>query len=103
MDVNDQLAKMCREAKLDFITHKNINPRADLNKSRIHLTRNGLDKIGWNITNEDTRNIKWGHNWVKSSYVPSTPAKSQVYKSETIDLNTTQKTNQNLRYLCIKN
>ena len=51
LDVNDELAKMCREAKLDFITHKNVNPRADLNKSRLHLNRNGSDKIGKNFVN----------------------------------------------------
>ena len=34
---------------------------------------------------------KWGHNWVKGSDVPSTRAKSHVYKSETIDLNSTEK------------
>ena len=33
LDVNGKLSKMYREAKLDFITHKNINLRADLNKS----------------------------------------------------------------------
>ena len=50
-DVNDELSKTCREAKLDFITHKNINPRADLNKSRLHLNRHGSDKIGKNFVN----------------------------------------------------
>ena len=49
LDVNGELAIICREAKLDFITHKNINPRADLNKSRLHLNRNGSDKIGKNF------------------------------------------------------
>ena len=33
------------------MAHKNINPRADLNKSRLHLNRNGSDKIGKNFVN----------------------------------------------------
>ena len=40
LDVNDELSKMYREAELDFITHKNINLRADLNNSRLHINRN---------------------------------------------------------------
>ena len=51
LDVNDELSKMRREVKLDFITHKKINPRADLNKSRLHLNRNGSDKICKNFVN----------------------------------------------------
>ena len=52
-DVNDELVKMCREAQLDFIAHKNINPRAGLNtsRSRLHLHRNASDKIGKNFVN----------------------------------------------------
>ena len=49
LDVNDELSKMYREAKLDFITHKNINPKVDLNKSRLHLNRNGSDEIDKNF------------------------------------------------------
>lgn len=47
-DVNNELSKMCREVKLDYITHKNINPNVDLNKSKLNLNRNGSDKIGKN-------------------------------------------------------
>ena len=46
LDINVKLSKMCREAELDFIMHKNITPRADLNKSTLNLNRNGPDKIG---------------------------------------------------------
>ena len=38
-DVNNELSKMCREAKLDYITYKNINPSVDLNKSKLHLNQ----------------------------------------------------------------
>ena len=47
-DVNNELSKMCGEVKLDYITHKNINPSVDLNKSKLNLNRNGSDKIGKN-------------------------------------------------------
>ena len=77
---------MCRESQLDFIAHKNINPRAGLNtsKSRLHLHRNGSDKIGKNFGNFILKYYKWGHtgNCVKSSDIPSTLAQSQeVYIS----------------------
>ena len=51
LDANDQFLKMCREAKLYFITLNNINLREDLNKSRLHLNRNGSDKIRKNFVN----------------------------------------------------
>ena len=106
LDVNGELAIICREAKLDFITHKNINPRADLNKSRLHLNRNGSDKIGKNFVDFILK-YKWGHteNCVKSSDVLSTFTESQeVFGiSETNDLNATNETNQDLRCLPIKN
>ena len=106
LDVHDELAKMCREAKLDFITHKDINPRADLNKTRLHLNRNGSDKIGENFVNFTLKYYKWEHteNCVKSSDVPSSPAHSQeVYIPEINDLNANKETNQDLRCLRIKN
>ena len=106
MDLNDEHSKMCRETNLDFITHKNINPRADLNKSRLHLNRNGSDKIGKTFVNLILKYYKWGHKekCVKSSNVPSTSAQSQqVYISETNDVNSTKETNQYLRCLRIKN
>ena len=49
--VNKENLKMCRETKLDFIKHKNINPMTDLNESRLHLNKNGSDKIGKNFIN----------------------------------------------------
>ena len=44
-----KFGKMCKEAKLNFISHKNINPRADLNKSRLHLDRNRSDIVSKNL------------------------------------------------------
>ena len=45
LDVNNELPKMFREANLDFITHKNINPRAVLYKIKLPLNRNGQIKL----------------------------------------------------------
>ena len=64
LNVNDELSKTYRDAKLDSITHKNINRRVDLSKSKLRLNGNGSDKTGknlvnffWNIINEGTRKI----------------------------------------------
>ena len=46
------------EAKLDFVTHKNINPGTNLNKSRLYLNRNGSDKIGKNYVNLNLKYYK---------------------------------------------
>ena len=37
LKVNQKLLKMCKEAKFDYINHKNINPSTHLNKSRLYL------------------------------------------------------------------
>ena len=44
-EVNKELSRMCKKEKLPFLEHSNINPRAHLNKSRIHLNRNGSEKL----------------------------------------------------------
>ena len=49
LDINEELSKTCRKPKLDFITHKNIKPRIDLHKSRLHLNRNNSGEIGKNF------------------------------------------------------
>ena len=48
-EVNKELSRMCKKEKLPFLEHSNINPRAHLNKSRIHLNRNGSEKLGKNF------------------------------------------------------
>ena len=42
------------------MTHKNINLRADLKKSRLHLNRNESDKTGKNFVNFILEYYKWG-------------------------------------------
>ena len=48
-EVNKELSRTCKKEKLPFLEHSNINPRAHLNKSRIHLNRNGSEKLGKNF------------------------------------------------------
>ena len=48
-EVNKELSRMCKKEKLPFLEHSNINPRAHLNKSRIHLNRNGSEKLHKNF------------------------------------------------------
>ena len=51
MEVNKELAKMCEKEKLLFVDNSNINPRTHLNGSKIHLNRNGYEKLGKNFLN----------------------------------------------------
>ena len=44
-EVSKKLSRMCKKEKLSFLEHSNINPQAHLNKSRIHLNRNGSEKL----------------------------------------------------------
>ena len=50
-EVNRELSRMCKKEKLPFLDHSNINSRAHLNKSRIHLKRNGSENLGKNFVN----------------------------------------------------
>ena len=49
--VNKKLSKICVKEKLLFLNHSNINPKIHLNKSKLHLNRNGSEKIGKNFVN----------------------------------------------------
>ena len=49
LEVNKELSRMCEKEKLTFLEHSNINLRAHLNKSRIHLNRDGSEKLGKNF------------------------------------------------------
>ena len=44
-----ELSKMCDKVKLLFLSHSNINLKIHLNKSKLHLNRNGYEKLGKNI------------------------------------------------------
>ena len=46
MEVNKELSKMCDKETLLFLSHSNINPKTHLNKSKLHLNRNGYEKFG---------------------------------------------------------
>ena len=46
-----KLAKMCKRKKFQFLEHSNINPKAHLNKTKVHLNRNGYIKLGKNFAN----------------------------------------------------
>ena len=51
IEVNKELEKMCNKEKLKLIKHDNINPKAHINKSKVHLNRNGYLKLGKNFAN----------------------------------------------------
>ena len=49
--VNKELSKMCDKEKLLFLSHSNINQKTHLNKSKLHLNRNGYEKLAKNFIN----------------------------------------------------
>ena len=51
IEVKKELEKMCNKEKLKLIKHNNINPKAHINKSKVHLNRNGYLKLGKNFAN----------------------------------------------------
>ena len=51
MEVNKELSKTCNKEKLLFLEHNNIKPKTHLNKSKLHLYRNGDEKLGKNFVN----------------------------------------------------
>ena len=53
-EVNRELSKMCDQEKLLFLSHSNINLKIHLNKSKLHLNRNGYEKLGKNIAVSST-------------------------------------------------
>ena len=48
-EVNKELSKMCDKEKLLFLSRSTINPKIHLNKSKLHLNRNGYEKLGKNF------------------------------------------------------
>ena len=49
IEVNKKLSKRCDKEKLLFLSHSSINPEIHLNKSKLHLNRNGYEKLGKNF------------------------------------------------------
>ena len=50
---------MYDKEKLLFLSHSNINPKIHLNKSKLHLNRNGYEKLGKNFANFIRNNYTW--------------------------------------------
>ena len=48
--VNECLEVQCKDHNVDFISHKNINPRAYLNQDRLQPNRKGQYMMGSNIS-----------------------------------------------------
>ena len=45
-ELNKELSKMCKKEKLLFLDHSNMNQKTHLNRSELHLNRNGYEKLG---------------------------------------------------------
>ena len=50
-EVNKEPSKMCNKEKLLFLSQSNINPKTHLNKSKLHLKRNGYETLSKNFVN----------------------------------------------------
>ena len=48
-EVSKELSKMCKKGRLLFVDHSSINPKAHLNRSKLHLKRHGYEKLGKNF------------------------------------------------------
>ena len=48
--VNECLEVQCKDQNIDFISHMNINPRANLNQDRLHPNGKGQDMIENNFS-----------------------------------------------------
>ena len=48
-EVSKELSKMCKKETLLSVDHSSINPKAHLNRSKLHLKRNGYEKLGKNF------------------------------------------------------
>ena len=58
-EVNKELSKMCNKEKLLFLSQSNINPKTHLNKSKLHLNRNGYETLSKNFVNFTRNNYTW--------------------------------------------
>ena len=47
--VNEYLKVQCKDRKIDFISHKNINPGAHFNQDRLHPNRKVQHMMGNNF------------------------------------------------------
>ena len=50
---------MCNKEKLLFLSQSNINPKTHLNKSKLHLNRNGYETLSKNFVNFTRSNYTW--------------------------------------------
>ena len=47
--VNGILKKLCNDCNLGYVDNSGIDPRTHLNKSQLHLNRNGSDELAKNL------------------------------------------------------
>ena len=59
MEVSKELSKICDKYKLLFLNHSNTSLKTHLNKRKLHLNRNGYEKLGKNLINFIRNNYIW--------------------------------------------
>ena len=50
---------MCKKEKLLFLDHSNMNQKTHLNRSELHLNRNGYEKLGKDFVSFIKNNYTW--------------------------------------------
>ena len=50
---------MCKKEKLLLVDHGNINPKTHLNRNKLHLNRNGYEKLGKNFVSFVWNKYAW--------------------------------------------
>ena len=106
MKVNKELCKMCEKKKLLFLSYSNINPKAYLNKSKLHLNHNGSEKLGKNFVNFNRNNNAWLPETDKKATIDigvSSSSSTLNDKSEVDNEIVYHITNADLKYLCVRN
>ena len=99
-EVNKELSQMCKKEKLLFVGHSNINPKAHLNRSKLHLNRNGYEKLGKSYV-----------SFIRNNYASLPVTSKKVYRDFDDSLTATEvnnelndhTSNKDLKSLRIKN
>ena len=97
---------MCGKEKLFFLSRGNINPKTHLNKSRLHLNRNGYEKLGKNFVNFIRSNYTWLLETNKKTNVDigvSSTSSTLNEKSEIDNEIVDHIANVDLKSLCMRN
>ena len=97
---------MCDKERVFFLSHNNINPKTHLNKRKLHVNRNGYEKLGKNFVNFIRNNYTWLNETNKKANIDigvSSTSSTLNEKSEIDNEIVDHITNADLKSLRIRN